>query len=100
MRARFTHLAFILVALTGVLIPGEVPAQPPAPATPLPEGALGTQIEWVMSILNGDTASTPESEITAHVDKSVLVQVPAKTLIASIAGLSTQYGPFRSNPVQ
>jgi alpha-beta hydrolase superfamily lysophospholipase len=103
MRSRFNRRAIVLSA--AAMIPATIlskeataTAQTPIPDVSLPEGPLGEQIAWVMQIINGNPATLTGADITAHVDKSVLAQVPAKTLIAAITQVSTQYGPFTIEP--
>jgi alpha-beta hydrolase superfamily lysophospholipase len=75
-----------------------VPATTAQTPVDLPQGALGSQIQWVLDILNGDPADITADAVEAHASEEVLGQVPADALALTLVELAAEVAPVEIEP--
>jgi len=61
---------------------------------PIPESPLGRQIAWALSLFTGNATGLTEAIVKTHFDPSMLAQLSAPALIASLDRASAQLGPI------
>jgi beta-lactamase class A len=63
-------------------------------ALQIPDTPLGAQIAWALGLFTGKPTGLTDADVKAHFSDSVLGQVPAPALVASLDKASAQLGPL------
>jgi pimeloyl-ACP methyl ester carboxylesterase len=65
------------------------------PAPRLPDGALGSQLRWVLDQLAGGSAGLTVEEVQAHLSPGLQQVVPAEELLRDLRRTLAEMGPMR-----
>ena len=69
--------------------------KPVAPGVAIPRTPAGAQVAWLLSEVNGGSATLTSSEVRSHVARNVLAVLPADAVVRLLRHATDVYGPLR-----
>ncbi|MGB3327736.1 MAG: Cpe/LpqF family protein, partial [Thermomicrobiales bacterium] len=93
-----TLLGLAAPQATGAQGASATPSASPSAIDGLPNGPLGTQIQWLVDYLNMPATDAAAVDLTTIFAPEVLAQVPAAQMQGILAKVRTEIGPVRVRP--
>ena len=78
--------------------PSVSPAATPAASTPLPNGPLGEQIQWLLDTANAGAGAITDEDIEAHFAPAFLEQVSIDDVVAVLSDLQSAGVTYEIEP--